>query len=475
MSEQKPLFLAQPTPPPIAGTDEGTTPVRLLFKAPATTTTLVEPVVLSTPSKGLIFSAAKDKAEGADQPPLTQLSSTNPRDVASPLMTSNSKFLPQLEKALTVITTEEGDAAVFFGSLDMSLMPARGHVKYAAQKFTREHLVKLQDLVSKSNPKAKTVLSDTRRFIDFLDCNPHVESIGAAIAQFASQAAGDIGPGSAANLAKNVMESLKAARVETGSLVLCNAVIDGLDRAYAEEGAQHAVDCTEEEARSWLPTDPPYRIRKVAARTLVWIMCTCGARCKDIIRAALRISLDTIQKRLNCVFQVTKAGQTVADKRTVSFPWFKDPDKEVIEFMQSEDFANKLPDTNGINSVLKAASLKFEVQKAGKAPRSVTSYTFRRLFIHRVIAFYTDDDGIVDWLKVIQWSGHNNPHIVSHTYSKGQVLNFFEERKRGREEPENGPQDIAKNSIVPGTMPNSQKKLTQKKLDVSSFVKAHHF
>ena len=97
-------------------------------------------------------------------------------------------------------------------------------------KSSREHLVRLQDLVSKSNPKAKTTLSDTRRFIDFLDCNPHVESIGAAIAQFASQAAGETGPGSAANLSKNVMESLKAARVENGSLVLCNAVIDGLEQ-----------------------------------------------------------------------------------------------------------------------------------------------------------------------------------------------------------------------------------------------------
>jgi len=54
---------------------------------------------------------------------------------------------------------EEGDAAVFFGSLDVSLMPERGRAKYAVQRFTREDRTRLQDLASKANPKAKTILT----------------------------------------------------------------------------------------------------------------------------------------------------------------------------------------------------------------------------------------------------------------------------------------------------------------------------
>lgn len=330
-----------------------------------------------------------------------------------------------LEKhTLTSIKASDGQEAIFFGRLDMSKVPNRGNCKYAAQRFTGDDLHRLQELASKATPHEKTVLSDTRRFVDFLEANPGVESMGAALAQFAAQAAGHLGPASAKNLAKNVKGALLAARVETGSLALCDAVLDGLDLTYAEAGAQHAVDITEVECKSWLPFDPPYRIKKVQARAMIWIMCTCGARNADILRAAMSIQLDLAHSRLSATFAVTKTNRTVSDKRTVSFPFFCKPDLDILSFMNSKGWEEQLPDADALNAVLKKADLKKVVQVQGKDPRSITSYSFRRLFIHRVISWYTDDEGIVDWMKVIQWSGHKTDDIVCSTYSVGQVLTF---------------------------------------------------
>ena len=259
--------------------------------------------------------------------------------------------------------------------------------------------------------------------------------MGAALAQFAAQAAGSLGPGSAKNIASNVKDALKAARVPIGSLVLCDAVLDGLELAYAEEGADHAIDATEEEVLSWLPPNPPFRIRKKEARAIIWIMCTCGARVADIIRAALSISLDMTQKRLQVIFKVTKTGRSVGEKRSVSFPFFCQPDSEVVNFISSQNFAEvilemfsrtvngkKVADCSPLNKVLAAAVLRQGLRKDGKGTREVTTYSFRRLFIQRVISWYTDEDGVIEWMKVIQWSGHKTHTIVSSTYSKGQVL-----------------------------------------------------
>jgi len=74
--------------------------------------------------------------------------------------------------ALTTVVTVGGEEAVFFGALDISLLPDRGHVKYAAQHFNHDDLERLRTFAAKANPKTQTVLSDTRRFVDFLQENP---------------------------------------------------------------------------------------------------------------------------------------------------------------------------------------------------------------------------------------------------------------------------------------------------------------
>ena len=92
--------------------------------------------------------------------------------------------------------------------------------------------------------------------------------------------------------------------------------------------------------------------------------------------------------------------------------------------MQTPKWEEKLPDADALNLVLRASDSKKIEQVPGKGPRSITTYSFRRLFIQRVIKWYTDEEGVVDWMKVIQWSGHKTSEIVASTYSEGQVLSF---------------------------------------------------
>ena len=117
--------------------------------------------------------------------------------------------------------------------------------------------------------------------------------------------------------------------------------------------------------------------------------------------------------RVEIEFRVTKANRTVADKRHVSFPFFHAIDNEVRDFLNK---THVLPVCDTVNRVLKAAKLKMV------DGRSITTYSFRRLFDQRVISWYTDADGCTDWLKVITWSGHKDAKIVSSTYAKCKVL-----------------------------------------------------
>jgi len=330
-------------------------------------------------------------------------------------------------KPTTKISSNDGEKSLnFFGTLNLESMPKEGRCKYNPSPFSKDDIDRMVFVSEKAQPHQGDMLSALRRFNDFLDKNPHISPKAAALAAFAVQAAGSISPAGAARLTAQVVEGLRAARIEVGSLALCDLILQGLELMQAEIGHQHAVDLTDDEARSFLPTEAPqngYPVRKVQCRVVMWLMLTSGARDADLLHNVERISIDSEKRRLIIEFFVTKTNRTASDKRVVSFPWFTDPDKHVLSILSKKQLSKEdLVDCDGLNYVLKAANLKtVKDAKTGKE-RSITSYSFRRCFIHRVIRWYTDDDGLVDWMKVIQWTGHKSESIVASTYHQGTNL-----------------------------------------------------
>ena len=297
--------------------------------------------------------------------------------------------------------------ASFSGGLDAGRMPAKGTSKFKVRAVSSQDIEMCKGLVNSATPGAEATLSNWRKFSEWRTVNLTVKSLGMAIALFVSQAAATLSPGTASNMATMLVDHARSCGSAIVDMPLLNHVIEGLDLKYAQQGAKHALDITDEEAAGFLP-----RIGRVDVRAVVWLLLTCGARLADLMRLE-GMQMKIHDDRLEIEFRVTKANRTVADKRHVSFPFFHAIDKEVRDFLNKP---HVIPVCDTVNRVLKAAKLKIV------DGRSITTYSFRRLFDQRVISWYTDADGCTDWLKVITWSGHKDAKIVASTYAKCKVL-----------------------------------------------------
>ena len=105
----------------------------------------------------------------------------------------------------------------------------------------------------------------------------------------------------------------------------------------------------------------------------------------------------------------------VTQKRHVSFPFVCAPDEAIREYLTQK---HPLPGTQRCNYVLHKATAHLKTVNG----RSATTYSFRRLFEHRIIKWYTSDDGTVAWMKVIQWSGHKDERVLKGSYGQAQNL-----------------------------------------------------
>ena len=299
------------------------------------------------------------------------------------------------------------------GGLDSDRTPGLGKSRYEVRPVSADDITSARELINSATPSAGTTLSNHRKFETWKAENPSIRSNGFAIAMFATQAAKTLSPGTASHMATAELNFLRSCGESIRDFPLLKHIIQGLDLRYAQEGANHALDITDEEAGSFLP-----KIKRIDVRALVWLMLTCGARDADLLRLVdLQMTLHLAKLELE--FRVTKTSRTVADKRHVSFPFVHPVDQEVRDFLSKP---HTLPVCDTVNKVLKAAKLKVV------DGRSITTYSFRRLFDQRVIAWYTDHDGCTDWLRVIAWSGHTDTKIVASTYAKCKELKVPKKR-----------------------------------------------
>ena len=314
--------------------------------------------------------------------------------------------------ATTTLSSHDGSRTrTFVGAHDLAGMPTSGKVRVEPQPLSSDDVERAGKLVGKGAPNSSNVLSITRRYDEFRKLNPQITSHGVGVLGFCAQQTrcGGVNPGTGRNMAKDLLGILRAAGEAIESCPLVNAMLLGLEREYAELGAKHAPDITEDEALDFLK-----RIVRHDVRAALWLLLTCGARVADLLRLVDdQITMDFIARRIRIIFRVTKNRTKVSDKADISFPFMTDPDEEVVRAIASQ---HNLPNCDSINYVLKKAKFKFV------GGRSITTYSFRRVFEHRVIEWYTDEDGITEWTKVIAWTQHKDDQALKGHYNKVVML-----------------------------------------------------
>ena len=315
-------------------------------------------------------------------------------------------------RSTTTLTSADGSrSATFVGHHDVTKMPQRGKVRVESDELSPEDVDRATGLVAKGVPDSGTSLSVLRRYEEFRKLNPNITSHGLGILGFCAQQVrpDGVGPGAARNMAQHLLTTLRMSNETIENCPLVNAMLLGLDREYAERGAQHAIDINEDEALDFMS-----RVKRVDVRAALWLMLTCGARLADLLRLAdEQLAIDLAARRLRIVFKVTKNRTTIGEKYDVSFPFMITPDAEVIKLLSN---GHKLPGCDAINRILKQAKFKIEGE------RSITTYSFRRVFEHRVIEWYTDNDGITEWTKVIAWTQHQDEKALKGHYNKVTML-----------------------------------------------------
>ena len=177
-------------------------------------------------------------------------------------------------------------------------------------------------------------------------------------------------------------------------------LVRGLELRAAAEVPNHAPDISEERAEFILES-----ITALDVQFSLWMLLTIGARAADLNRLE-ECQIGIANARVAVDFRITKVVRTQKERYSVSLPiWI--PFKEVWRPFLSQS-KPLTADCDRINRIL---------HKAGFPE---TSYSFRRLFVNRIIDRFTED-GLVNWVKVIEVTGHQQAMTVRGSYMVAQA------------------------------------------------------
>jgi len=331
----------------------------------------------------------------------------------------SSEMFGSLGLRITTLASGDGvKVAEFVGPLNISHMPQAGKLKVTPGPVSHEDITRVEHLVESGATGTATSLSNLRRYNDFKSLNPQLQSHALALMAFGAQQSrqGGLDPGSARNLVSDVFETLKQSGERIGECPLLNRLLNGLKTEKAQKGASPALDITEEEAIQYMRNIK----KRIDVRTVIWLMLTCGARVQDLLHVEKldQFLLDLVNKQLYIEFRVTKQRRSITDVFKAYFPFYVEPDEEVIDKL-TNTCLSQLPDCDSVNKVLKKVCPANMNYTSHPYP---TTYSFRRLFDHRVIDWYTGGDGIVEWSKVIEWTTHKEVRALRGHYAKATVL-----------------------------------------------------
>ena len=142
-----------------------------------------------------------------------------------------------------------------------------------------------------------------------------------------------------------------------------------------------------------------------------WLMLMTGARVADLLRLC-RDQFSFEQAMLKIHFKYTKGRRSEKKAYTLALPYL-----EEFPIPVSVQYALNVPpqalvctvSVDDFNNALKALGEQFE---------GYTSYSFRRLFVHRVIERFTNEECMVAWAEVVKLTGHVSIETVRTSYAK---------------------------------------------------------
>jgi len=152
------------------------------------------------------------------------------------------------------------------------------------------------------------------------------------------------------------------------------------------------------------------------AQLVCWLLITTGGRIQDLMR----------MKRAQLVFRSLK---DVAQLE-VHFRYTKNRRSEKTQWVLKIALVDEIPIPNGVVALLKATPEKAAlisvdasnfnkaIDALGPAYAEYTSYSFRRLFVHRAIDRFRDDDDYIAWSEVMKLTGHVQVETLRTSYAK---------------------------------------------------------
>ena len=158
------------------------------------------------------------------------------------------------------------------------------------------------------------------------------------------------------------------------------------------------------------------------AKVTAWMQLNFGTRVADGLRVArdqMRIEAGDEVNPLGYVtlwFRMTKNRRCVKNRFSVRLPLFTICPPEVIAALKigPKDIMATM-DLDAYNAALKHVCPGVD---------GLTSYSFRRLFVHRMMERCKSDEGLVDWLDVIKLTGHLKVETVRTSYSEPFQMNL---------------------------------------------------
>lgn len=268
-------------------------------------------------------------------------------------------------------------------------------------------------LVAEVNESARKAISIARCFQEFVvlnDTPPGTLEIGLLLLLFViDMTLQGLALSSARTYARSIIGiEGRAGRPIGGPFV--DDLFKIIELLHASEEVEHALDITYEKALEVL------RLLNGDALFLCWLMVHTGARAKDLQR--MRFAQFTFHV-INAVavmkvhFKYTKGRRSETKQYVLPVKlgedvWIPEEVKSRFQVTYKDAFLIKI----GADELNKA------IDRLGPQYSSITSYSFRRLFVHRVIDMFKDDEGHIAWAEVVKLTGHIHVETLRTSYAR---------------------------------------------------------
>lgn len=271
-------------------------------------------------------------------------------------------------------------------------------------------------LIEQAQPSLRTAVSNFEEFMIFIDLNDpgHIVSHDLLLLLYAldCQVQGQAAT-TTRTYAKNILRVVKRDQKPLPGLYPFEGphvedLFKILEQLIADEEVEHALDLKVETAKDILT-----RLSGRAQAT-VWLMCMCGARAMDLSRLKRdQIQFDVQKAIMRIHFTYTKGRRT--DKKQFSLSLKLEDDFPVPQSLVA---LLNVPSDQKLNTCT-AAEINVALDALGPVYDSYTSYSFRRLFVHRVIARFRDGETeMVAWGEVVKLTAHVSIETVRSSYAE---------------------------------------------------------